>query len=232
MEDDDRITPEVCEARRLLTERAETMLETCTDKETTRLLKLVVDRNDVIVTSGRLGRFTFGLGLLGLPEIMTTFDLADVPDRVEVEVMDDLIVDEMNGRKKLVPGRSAYAGRYGFGYHVIGIDESGLIPELRILNATRTDDRAPAVILEFAPGADRREGRNLPGSASAMALHRDLDGKSTFTGLITIPMASPMWQAAGMTNSFARPLGKDICGPCRIVTPDEFLDVMSKFDKV
>lgn len=231
MDCEDRDTPAVFKARKLLTNRASRMLKTCTDKETVRLLNVVVDREGVIVSSGAWGRFTFGLGLLGLPEIMTSFDLADVPDMDEVEIMDDLIIDEMNGKKKLVPGRRAYACKYGFGYHVRDVDPS-MAAEMRILNTDRADGRAAAVFLDFAPEADRREGRDLPGSTQALAMYRDMNGKSTFTGLVKIPMPSPTWHSAGMTDSVARPLGSDICGPCRIVDPLEFLDVMSRFDKV
>ena len=53
-----------------------------------------------------------------------------------------------------------------------------------------------------------------------------------FTGFITLPIPSPMWQEVGQPHSIATPLGKDITGPFRIANPLDFLEAMKRFDSV
>eukprot|EP01052_Picozoa_sp_SAG31_P051653 SAG31_NODE_12367_length_947_cov_0.801887_1_plen_109_part_00 len=81
----------------------------------------------------------------------------------------------------------------------------------------------------FIGWMDVRDGRELPGIIGAMAVYRKLNGSYVFTGLIQTP-PSPIWSSIGSEVGFARPHGVDIEGPCVMITPDDFMAEMSKYD--
>lgn len=77
------------------------------------------------------------------------------------------------------------------------------------------------------------EGVLLPeGLKGGMAVYRDKDGVSTFTGLVRVPIPSRSWAALDYKDCFAllADTDGDLEGPCTILTPAEWMHMMRDYD--
>lgn len=195
-----------------------------------------VERTQFKMPGGGVCVSTFGLGLLGWPEIVIRWP-ADLREAA-LGIIRDIALECLNGvpyKQKVALGREVYAARYGVGYRVDELcppGEDTVHHKFAVMGAKyRADDTPPFVMLSLA--VDVRDDRDLPGGVpGTMAVWRKRGGVPCFTGIVQIPLPSPNWQQVDKSISFARLLDTsgDIDGPCRILSPAGFLAEIQQFD--
>lgn len=189
----------------------------------------------VMTDEGQFRAATVGLGLLGQPELLLRWPEA-LKEQAS-DVMHDLIISccEGEGASKLYDMRSVYAMRLDLAYKMHATacaDEEFCRGMLSAATAAYAVEGVPkALTLELV--ADMREGVLLSkGFKAGLAVYRNKNGVSTFTGLVRVPIPSRSWAAHNYQFCHARlaDYDGDLEGPCTIITPAEYMDVIRDYD--
>jgi len=174
---------------------------------------------------------SIGLALLGQPDVLLYWPEA-MEDRA-IGVATDLINDCCQGKRgKLVDKRKVYAQRFELAYEMRAVpDHDGEPLAGKAGGAAYAVPGVPQELGVFLV-ADLREGVLLDGLKNGLAIYRDKDGKSTFTGYVRLPTPSNSWYSWGINHCVARldDVDGDLEGPCTIVTPAEFMLAMRDYD--
>lgn len=173
---------------------------------------------------------TFGLALIGHPEIFVAWSPGF--EEQAAEILQDLVVTCLNGdgREKLQDGRQVLAARLGIGYMIKTAPDVSDSPLYAFLKQRST---APTFAFELKFVMDARDDVDLPGFPTALSIWKKKRGVDKFTGLIKTPVPSPNWAKIGCEYGIAKLIDKNgpINGPCRMTTPEEAMRIFAKYDQ-
>lgn len=204
------------------------------------VLDHIVDHRNVRILrcedADGLVRFsTLGLGLVGKSDLVVEW--AAEHEEAARGILTDLVLSTLTGGEdeKIYVGRKVYAARFGLAYEMKALgwpSPESLHHAFAVASAHyHAPTTPPFVALKLV--VDVRDNVDLPGGGGdTMAVWRKLDGNDVFTGVVRLSLPSPAWQAVGQPFSMARLLDRDgpLDGPCRILAPDTFVEVIQTYD--
>ena len=188
--------------------------------------------------AGKVLMGTVGMTLLGKPEVLLKWPVKHT--EAAQGVMEDIVAGVMqNDHQPIVHGRKVLAHRYELAYAMV--DATSVIGDLGKLwtafpAATRryrpNDSKECAVVVLHWIAHLAEDCVLSGGPQGTVAVWRQKGGRDVFTGIVKWPVPSQSWRDAGFPGSMARlvdPEG-DLMGPCRILTPQEFVEAMAEYD--
>ena len=174
---------------------------------------------------------TVGMNFLSYPELYLVWPKQHVD--AAYGIMKDLIISAMNGDSadKFEMKRSVFAARFAVAYIIEEAPQAdGPLFEFIQDQSLRKDQAPFALSLSFHCAV--LDGVDMPGLKGCMAIYRDKDGINTFTGLVRTPLPSPHWIKMNYDFGIAKLVdgNRDIEGPIRMITAEEFLAAMQEYD--